>query len=61
MQSILNIADAARMEQELKKERELFALAFHRGKSMSDLTELVNRIRHLEKKLKALLDNNTSE
>jgi hypothetical protein len=61
MQSILNNADMARIEQELRKERDFFALAFHRGKSMSDLTELVSRIHYLEEKLDALLGNNTSE
>jgi len=61
MQSILNNADAAKMEQELRKEKDAFALAFHRGKSMSDLAELVSRIHHLEEKLDALSGNNTNE
>lgn len=51
MQSILNNSDNLVLEQELRRERDLFALAFHRGKRMSDLAELVNRIHDLEEKI----------
>ncbi|CAN5573572.1 hypothetical protein BH10BAC2_BH10BAC2_09950 [soil metagenome] len=55
MHSILNNPDLAMLEQELRKERDYFAVAFHRGKSLSDLKEQLTKIRSLEKQLALLL------
>ena len=53
MYSILNHFDPAQLKKELEKERKSLAVAFHRGKSMSELKELVTKIRMLEAKLKS--------
>ena len=42
------------LEAELRAEKSKFAKAFHRGKSMSDLKDLVNKIHRLEEKFMAL-------
>ena len=48
----------AQLEAELRAEKSKFAKAFHGGKSMSDLKELVSKIHKLEKKFTALNPQN---
>jgi hypothetical protein len=43
------------LEAELREEKSRFAKAFHRGKSMSELREVVEKIHTLEKKFSALV------
>ena len=41
MERNINTITPARIEEELKQEKNNLALAFHRGKSLTDLKELV--------------------
>lgn len=43
------------LEAELREEKSKFAKAFHKGKSMSELKDVVEKIHQLEKKFTALL------
>jgi hypothetical protein len=43
------------LEAELREEKSRFAKAFHGGKSMSELREVVEKIHMLEKKFSALV------
>ncbi|MBG9374924.1 hypothetical protein I5907_01655 [Panacibacter sp. DH6] len=54
MQSILYDFEFMRVQQQLKLEKHLFARAFHRGKSLSQLKKQLNQISKLERKYKAL-------
>lgn len=56
MDSNINIPIPIKIEEELKQEKTNLALAFHRGKSLSDLKDLVSRIHCLEEKLIAILN-----
>ena len=44
----------AQLEAELRAEKSKFAKAFHGGKSLSDLKDLVSKIHRLEEKFMAL-------
>jgi hypothetical protein len=46
----------ARIKEELQQEKTNLALAFHRGKSLADLKDLVSKIHCLEEKLVAILN-----
>ena len=43
------------LEAELREEKSKFAKAFHSGKSLSELKDVVDRIHMLEKKFKAFI------
>ena len=45
------------IEVELREEKSKFARAFHRGKSMTELKDVVEKIHTLEQKIKGLLQH----
>lgn len=54
MHSILYDFEFMRVQRQLTLEKHLFAKAFHRGKSLSELKKQLKQISNLEKKYKAL-------
>jgi len=54
MQHSITNTNIQQLEAELREEKSKFAKAFHQGKSMSELKDVVNKIRLLEKKFTAL-------
>ncbi|MEP6845317.1 MAG: hypothetical protein ABI861_04915 [Panacibacter sp.] len=54
MHSHITNTNIKQLEAELREEKSKFAKAFHKGKSMSDLKDLVSKIHQLEKKFIAL-------
>lgn len=56
MHNNIKTLPSVRIEKELKQERNKLALAFHRGKSLSELKELLGKIHCLETKLATFLN-----
>ena len=55
MSSHITQANIQKIEAELRAEKSKFAKAFHQGKSMSELKDLVEKIHMLERKFFALV------
>lgn len=58
MPSHITNTNIKEVEAELREEKSKFAKAFHQGKSMSELKDVVDRIHSLEKKFTALTLHN---
>ena len=54
MSSHITQANIQKIEAELRAEKSKFAKAFHQGKSMSELKDVVDKIHTLEKKFTSL-------
>lgn len=55
MQSHIPHINIHQLEAELREEKSKFAKAFHRGKSMGELRDVVDKIHSLEQKVRNLL------
>ena len=58
MQSQITNTNIKAVEAELRAEKSKFAKAFHKGKSMSELKDVVDKIHTLEQKFTALTLHN---
>jgi len=56
MNSNIEAPTPARIEKELKQQKKNLAIEFHRGKSLSELKDLICKIHCLEEKLIAFLN-----
>jgi hypothetical protein len=56
MDSSIKANTPARLEKELKQQKKKLAIEFHRGKSLSELKELISKIHCLEERLIAFLN-----
>ncbi|QEC67348.1 hypothetical protein FRZ67_08585 [Panacibacter ginsenosidivorans] len=56
MESNIKTPAPARIERELKQLKKNLALGFHRGKSLSELKDIISKIHSLEEKLIAFLN-----
>lgn len=55
MQHSISNTNIKQLEAELREEKSRFAKAFHRGKSMSELRDVIEKIHLLEKKFYELV------